>query len=113
MRENSRANPGRRRDIVRYGGEELLAVLTKTTIHDAESYANKMRELVSARNFCYGDKPIQLTLSAGVSHFDIAYDFEKTPERLLKEADIALYAAKKLGRDRVCLFQGTHSLVSK
>jgi len=51
-----------------------------------------------------------VSVSAGVAERD---EQTSTPDRLLKRADEALYTAKRLGRNCVCLAGQTHSTADK
>jgi diguanylate cyclase (GGDEF)-like protein len=94
----------RKRDIIaRYGGEELIILLTDTALEPAmeivESMCNGLKQFPVE-----GDHPdIYLTASFGVA--DIATSEAKTIEQLIQHADAALYLAKQNGRDRVEAFQ--------
>jgi diguanylate cyclase (GGDEF)-like protein len=78
--------------IARTGGEEFLVVLPGTDLADASEFAERVREAVAA-----GDAPVALTISAGVA----AEAVPSTPDALARAADVALYDAKRDGRDRV------------
>ncbi|TXS96493.1 diguanylate cyclase [Parahaliea maris] len=79
--------------VVRYGGEEFLAVLPRTTLHDARAIAERMLNRVR--------ETTSVTISAGLAE----YHREATFEALVTRADEALYAAKDAGRDRCMLAQ--------
>jgi diguanylate cyclase (GGDEF)-like protein len=51
-----------------------------------------------------GQTQIHITISLGISNFPIHR--MKSKEELVKMADLALYEAKKGGRNRVCIFKG-------
>jgi diguanylate cyclase (GGDEF)-like protein len=90
--------------VCRFGGEEFIILLPKTTTHGAMIAAEKLRGVVETELFS-GEAESQpggkLTLSLGVSSFpgDTA-DFN----HLLELADQALYEAKKQGRNRVLAY---------
>lgn len=87
----------RSRDFVaRWGGEEFIITLQGTTIKDAASVAEKLREKVQEYDFPTAHK---LTISLGVTE----YIRGETVEEFIKRADEALYEAKNSGRDRVVL----------
>ncbi len=83
----------------RYGGEEFLLVLPgcdqTTTVRRAE----EIRQKVSGNGVVTSKGTVQVTVSMGVTFGG----GDKTPsaESLLNEADVALYRAKKNGRNRV------------
>lgn len=86
----------RSEDIVaRFGGEEFLILLDHCTMTNAEIKANSIRENIE--NLC--PNGIKVTISLGVSEFRLPY--EKSFDELLKQADDALYKAKREGRNRV------------
>ncbi|MHC4884284.1 MAG: diguanylate cyclase [Planctomycetota bacterium] len=90
----------RETDIIgRYGGEEFSIVLPETTHQTAFMIADRLRERVSKEIFDPNGLALKITLSIGIAcGFD---DFEA--DNLLKEADVALYEAKKTGRNKVVL----------
>lgn len=78
--------------VVRYGGDEFLAVLLET---DGESELVKDRILAAVRARNGTDKviPFPVTLSIGCAHWDP--ESERTVESVLSEADERMYAAKR------------------
>ena len=99
LRENTRDQ-----DLcVRFGGEEFMVVLPKTSLHIAQQIAERIRRTVQKAPFPYEDKqPLgTLTASFGVASFP---DHATTADELIRKADVALYAAKRQGKNRVCLY---------
>jgi putative two-component system response regulator len=87
-------------DIVgRIGGEEFLIILPCQTTQEAENCAQRCRHAVASREFVFGDHKIRTTISAGIA--SRRTDMSEAAE-LLREADAALYAAKRAGRNAVC-----------
>jgi two-component system chemotaxis response regulator CheY len=88
----------------RWGGEEFLLVLPETGLHEAGEIAERMRHSVAALRFALptGDY-LKLRVSLGVSSVDSNYAMP-TLGQLLQQADDALYGAKHMGRNRVCLY---------
>ncbi|HMG21620.1 MAG TPA: GGDEF domain-containing protein, partial [Kofleriaceae bacterium] len=84
--------------LVRYGGEEFLAVLPRADAGRAWEIGERMRQRVSERAFNVGDGiALLLRVSVGVAQW-------RTRERmpaLIERADAALYGAKDRGRNRV------------
>jgi diguanylate cyclase (GGDEF)-like protein len=94
----------RRADIlIRYGGEEFVAILPKTTKTQGKLVAEKLRAAVAATviDGVAGRPCPSVTISVGVASFP---DDSSTAIGLLQAADAALYAAKDLGRNRVEVF---------
>ncbi len=82
-------------DIIgRWGGEEFIIILPKTTSDKAFVFANNLRELISNNNFDI-NKP--LTISVGISE----YSENDTKKDLIKRADEAMYYVKKQGKNAV------------
>lgn len=83
--------------IFRYGGEELLVVLVEIGREQAMNVAETIRERFVAEPLRVGDgKAMLVTVSIGVA----AYNGHPDYERLVKDADDALYRAKNNGRNR-------------
>jgi diguanylate cyclase (GGDEF)-like protein len=84
--------------LVRYGGEEFLAVLPKADAGRAWEVGERMRQRVCERAFDVGDGlALLLRISVGIAQWRIG---ENMPD-LIERADIALYGAKERGRNRV------------
>lgn len=84
----------------RYGGEEFVVAMPATEIAVARLVAERVRQEVAGHPFIVrgGAEQIAITVSVGVSAFEGRTD---TPENLLKRADVALYNAKRGGRNLV------------
>ncbi len=86
--------------VCRPGGEEFLVILPETPGDLACTAAERLRRAVASQPFEVEDVPVSLdiTVSAGVSCIQGDGD---TADDLLRRADVALYAAKSDGRNRV------------
>lgn len=83
----------------RFGGEEFVVLMPDTDFRQAEAVAERVRQSISDRGFDVGSpRPLSVTVSAGVTLNESLTD---TPESLIKRADVALYRAKREGRNRV------------
>lgn len=83
----------------RFGGEEFVVLMPDTDYRQAEIVAERVRHSISERTFeVSAGRPLSVTVSAGVALNETASD---TPESLIKRADVALYRAKREGRNRV------------
>jgi diguanylate cyclase (GGDEF)-like protein/PAS domain S-box-containing protein len=82
-------------DLVgRYGGEEFCVVLSKLYLDKAAQIAERIRQAIEKKS-CSG---VKITVSLGVSSLELNTN---NPDELIDQADKALYAAKKSGRNRV------------
>ncbi|OCL84830.1 GGDEF domain-containing protein [Arcobacter porcinus] len=90
----------RETDILgRWGGEEFLIICPNSSSENAMVIAEKLNESIKKYNFTTYPKPI--TISLGISSFN--HNISKA-EDLLSFADIALYEAKKKGRDKAIIY---------
>ena len=94
---NVLASSARDIDIVaRYGGEEFAIVLEECDDESAVTIAERIREKVKELLFDGADGEFSVTLSLGVARYE-----GQSLADLVDEADQALYAAKRGGRDQV------------
>jgi two-component system, cell cycle response regulator len=98
----------RRRDKVgRFGGDEFLIVLPETGSRGAVQLAERIRKMLETTIAAELGLSIAVTASLGAAsdRADAA-----SPESLIEHADIALYRAKALGRNRVEVWKASNSL---
>ena len=81
----------------RYGGEEFLLVLPDCTREQASSIVDRLRVMVAAIDWNAISVELCVTFSAGVAQLRQ----DEAPEDILTRADVALYRAKDMGRNRV------------
>ena len=81
--------------LARFGGEEFTVLLPGYRLDAAEPLLERLRTSVSGRQTC----------SVGVA----VWDSREEPAELLARADRALYHAKRSGRDRIAVHDGTTS----
>ena len=81
----------------RIGGEEFGLCLPYTDLENALIACERYRQLLTQEPYLYGDRRINLTVSIGLCEFTS----ENNQLELIKQADAALYKAKRTGRDRV------------
>ena len=97
--------------FARYGGEEFAVVTRGMEIAAAQALSERIRASVEEHPFVFGDTTIPVTISVGVSRAPgpgIA-----TSVDLVARADEALYAAKRAGRNRVCVAQTAPATITK
>ncbi len=94
----------------RFGGDELAILLPEASSADAARLAERIRKAIAARPFTLTAQiKRSLTVSVGVSSVSPGRDetdLKSLADRLLADADAALYRAKALGRNRVQLGAG-------
>ncbi|WP_438463924.1 two-component system response regulator [Marinomonas sp. PE14-40] len=88
--------------FARLGGDEFSICLSNLdSVEDASKVASRVVETLT-KPFIINETEVHSTASVGISIYpDNATNFEE----LFKQADIAMYRAKKLGRSRVCFFE--------
>ena len=84
----------------RLGGEEFALLMPRGSLVSAAIVADSVRVRLGKRHIAASAGSFGSTVSAGVAHAaDSVIDFDA----LLQDADKALYAAKRNGRDRVAV----------
>jgi len=93
----------RKQDLfARIGGEEFAIVLPETTAKEANSIAERMREMIEQHKIpVVGEQSFTCTVSFGIADKS---SHSTTLKTLLLQADKALYLAKEQGRNRVKIF---------
>lgn len=93
--------------VARYGGEEFAVVLPGVDARRAGLYAERLRRRVWRLAILNPASEVsdRITISAGVAAVvpHASGFIDATPDALLRAADQALYRAKCLGRNRVCM----------
>ncbi len=87
----------------RYGGEEFMLILPETSVDDALPLTEKLRSLVMAAPMRLANgQSAAVTISAGIAG---GIGSQLQVDRLVDQADAAMYAAKSLGRNRTYMFR--------
>ncbi|QIZ76580.1 sensor domain-containing diguanylate cyclase [Ferrimonas lipolytica] len=95
-------------DIVgRYGGEEFVFLLPETSLPDAVALAKRLKGLIAAITVEHNGELVTMTASLGVAALQPHVD---TIKELINQADIALYRAKRNGRNLVCYHEQTSAV---
>ncbi len=85
----------------RYGGEEFTVMLPNTLKEDAMQVAERIRTNIESAIFNYENKQMRVTISGGVSVFDVEKNPVSSAKEFVEQADKALYASKTSGRNRI------------
>jgi len=86
--------------VARTGGEEFIILLPQTSMSPASAVAERIRSQIEKSSFPYDDGlPICITASFGVT--ELHAEPEDTWATLRRRGDLAMYTAKRLGRNRV------------
>jgi diguanylate cyclase (GGDEF)-like protein/PAS domain S-box-containing protein len=88
--------------IARLGGDEFAVLLRGASAEVADAVACELIGTLRALALEAGEKTIRVTASAGIAA--LGGDEELTAEGVLAAADMAMYEAKRAGRDRVVRF---------
>ncbi len=89
--------------IYRYGGEEICILMPETLIEKAFIPLERLRKTIENRNFVFEGVDIKVTVSIGASMYK--KELQKA-EELVERADLALYQAKRMGKNRVIIDDG-------
>jgi diguanylate cyclase (GGDEF)-like protein len=97
-------NSLRRTDfLARYGGEEFVVLAPQTPAERAIILGERLRQVIAESPITVADDlQIRITLSVGIAVFP---DHAQNESELIGAADAALYKAKQMGRNRVCMFE--------
>jgi diguanylate cyclase (GGDEF)-like protein len=86
--------------LARFGGEEFVVLLRARAFDEAYALAETIRAAVAAHAIPAEMGHFGLTVSIGLAPI---HDRTKSLDQLIEAADLALYAAKRLGRNRVAI----------
>ena len=89
--------------LARYGGEEFVVILPETDRRGVEMIAEALRTAVAALELPHGFSEVAGHVTISVGGVAVPTVADETAQSLLKKADLALYAAKRQGRNRVVL----------
>jgi len=85
--------------VARYGGEEFVVMLPDTPADEGQQVLTRLQRTLSAEFFAHEDKKVFITFSAGVT----TYRAGEAIGAALERADVALYEAKRTGKNRTCV----------
>ena len=87
--------------VARIGGDEFGVLLLGCDLGEATRVAENIRQMVGDFNFIWDNKHFDIGVSIGVALLEQGHE---SVAQVLKEADVACYAAKDLGRGRVHVY---------
>jgi two-component system, cell cycle response regulator len=85
--------------VGRYGGEEFLLILPGCDFNGAQSHAERIRQAIGGEPFLAPETPLHMTCSLGFAWTNAPAAADASA--LIRRADMALYAAKNSGRNRI------------
>ena len=87
--------------VARLGGDEFAVLLSAVGVAEARAAAEDLLAEIRNSPATYGGKPFRISASIGVTAFE---SDDATAGEVLVNADLAMYAAKTSGRDRVVVY---------
>jgi diguanylate cyclase (GGDEF)-like protein/PAS domain S-box-containing protein len=87
--------------VARLGGDEFAVLLSAVGVAEARAAAEDLLAEIRNSPGTYGGKPFRISASIGVTAFE---SDDATAGEVLVNADLAMYAAKTSGRDRVVVY---------
>lgn len=82
----------------RLGGEEFAVVLSEANLDKARNFATRIQNELARSPILHAGEPIFLAVSVGISSLNAS---DASVEAALSRSDIALYCAKRGGRNRI------------
>lgn len=96
--------------LVRWGGEEFLAILDPITREQADATVERLLQTVRRDPVLWNGQAIRCTISIGYGFFPMTGSAtEISLESAISLVDKALYEAKRRGRDRACLISSLNA----
>ncbi|HSC01742.1 MAG TPA: diguanylate cyclase, partial [Solirubrobacteraceae bacterium] len=87
--------------VARLGGDEFAVLLSAVGEREARTVAEHVLAEIRSSPAAYGGRPFRVTGSIGVATFE---SDDATAGEVMVNADLAMYAAKTPGRDRVVVY---------
>ncbi len=86
--------------LIRYGGEEFVIILPGTNLQKGMVVANRIKDRVENAIFNEAERGLHMTVSIGIANYPVL-PIIASPKALFSQADQALYAAKRQGRNQI------------
>ena len=84
--------------FARFGGDEFALLLPEANFEQAYAVVDRIRKAVTTQPIDLDGKLVSITISSGITNLS---ETEETFDKLLSQADQALYRAKEAGRNKV------------
>ena len=96
--------------LFRIGGDEFCCLLPNTNAAQAHQVAERVRTKVAAAGVAIADTPVTVTVSLGIASTET---FGHALELLMHHADMAVYAAKRQGRNAVVVASADEAAIAR
>lgn len=96
--------------VARLGGDEFGIILENCGLKQAVSIADKIRKKIKAYRFIWDDRTFEIGVSIGVIAINAS---NAEMSQVLSAADVACYAAKDAGRNRVHVYEPSDEAVNE
>jgi diguanylate cyclase (GGDEF)-like protein/PAS domain S-box-containing protein len=96
--------------LARLGGDEFGLLLENCSLKKATQVAEKLRQSVKDFRFIWDDKTFEIGASVGVVGINRGY---MDLSAILASADMACYAAKDMGRNRVHVYEPSDEMLAE
>ena len=97
----------------RFGGEEFIICMPDISLEEATNRANIIRQAIAGMTTIYKEMEITATSSFGVTHLQMGMGEDHfSIQQLIGQADEALYAAKRKGRNCVEIYESADIYVT-
>ena len=108
--ENQEESSDKQSHLGRLGGEEFVVILPCTDLEGAKIAAQRVCDAMTEESLQVKDKTVKITVSVGVATYDPK---DEKMDDVLKRADLALFAAKQNGRNRVAIMHNGKLEINK
>ena len=93
--------------IIRFGGDEILIMLTDAKSYDVKILISQLIKKIAAIPFQYNETKFNVTISAGIAceKIDNCIKPAIMKNKLIKKTDEAMYKSKQKGKNRVTIYE--------
>jgi diguanylate cyclase (GGDEF)-like protein len=95
--------------LARFGGDEFIVLLPRVSSLEAASISEKLLKVIQ-QPFLINNNKVRITTSVGITFYKNESD---TAEALIKQADVSMYQAKKLGKNKYQIYYPTLEQIPK